>query len=217
MRTILLLAVALGAACSNAKSARQPHPDGGPYKDLVHDNRDKTLDERMKVYLPLARTLRSGGKTPSQEEGFLAALARDLVLAEDFAVLEALEWQIVDRDRKWHLWMEVSARDETPGAGGLLKQWAQAHPEEIRLARYRPDGIEFLLAKLEDETLNPTLRAHSAWELVRAGDTSVIPRMRKLAQDETHVSLRSLRAGSGTPTLGEIVQRCIRELQRTGE
>ena len=208
--------LALLAACSDPV-VRRPHPDGGPYKDLVHEYCDKRFDERVKIYLSLAHSLQMGHKTEAHEDGYLAALARDLALAEDFAVLEALERQLPDRSRKYRLWMAVSARDGTPAARKLLGQWANANPNEIRLARSRPGGIEFLLAKLEGDTVKAVSRAHCAHELARAGDRSVIPRMRKLKNDATTVRLRSLRAGSGAPTLGEIVQECIRKLEQRNE
>ena len=43
---------------------------------------------------------------------------------------------------------------------------------------------------------------------------NVETRLRKLEDDPTRVSLRSMRAGSGVPTLGEIVRECIAELER---
>ena len=87
------------------------------------------------------------------------------------------------------------------------------NPESIQLARFRPGGVEFLLTTVEDESRGVRDRAACLFALRQAGDASVIPRLEKLADDSSPVRTRSMRAGSGTPTLGESVQKTIEYLQ----
>jgi hypothetical protein len=97
----------------------------------------------------------------------------------------------------------------------LVARWAAARPDEIVLARHRPGGVEFLLATLEDVTVDPRKRVDCARELSYTADVTLIPRMSRLADDPTPVrGLRSVRAGGPRPTLGRFVKRCIENLER---
>ena len=216
MRKIVgaLLLVAM-AACHPEQGAATPHPDGGPYKDLVAEHRNQPLDERLAVFRPMAKEL-SLDCMPRSKRSYLDAFARDLVLARDLEVLDALERDLDDPDRKRAFWSALSSIEEEPEARTLLQEWAQSNPGAIILARFRPGGLEFLLEQLEDATLRPLARAWCANELARGGDASVIPRLRKWVDDETPVRSRSMRAGSGVPTLGQSVQRTIDRLEASG-
>ena len=116
--------------------------------------------------------------------------------------------------RKRALWVAVSRSGRNAEGRKLLARWAEARPEEIVLAAYRPGGIEFPLERLEDASLDPRERATCARELSYAADVSVIPRMSVLMDDRTPVGGRSVRAGGPLPTLGGVVKRCIENLER---
>jgi hypothetical protein len=210
----LAILILLGCDSSQEGSRDSAGRELRPYQALVEEQRGAPLEDRVAVYLPLARTLSTAGKTRTAEEA-LSTLAREIVLAGDFAAVEALERECSSWGRKRAFWVAVSRSGRNAEGRKLLARWAEARPEEILLAAYRPGGIEFLLEKLEDATLDPRERARCARELSYAADVSVIPRMSVLVDDRTPVSGRSVRAGGPLPTLGDIVKRCIEGLERT--
>jgi len=213
-RTAAALAV-LAAACLHCDSSRENGRELRPYQALVREQRGAPLADRVAAYLPLAKSLSTAGKTRTAEEA-LSTLLGEIARAGDFAVLEALEHECHEWGRKQVFWVAVSRSAPSAEGRKLLARWAEARPEEILLAGYRPGGIEFLLGKLEDATLDPHERATCARELSYAADASVIPRMTVLVDDRTPVSGRSVRAGGPLPTLGDIVKSCIERLERVG-
>jgi hypothetical protein len=216
--TALAVLIPASVSCDSSQEDARDSADRElrPYQALVEEQRGAPLADRVAAYLPLTQSLSTAGKTRTAEEA-LSTLLREIVLAGDFAVLEALERECSERGRKQVFWTTVSRSAPSAEGRKLLARWAEARPEEILLAGYRPGGIEFLLEKLEDATLDPRERADCARELSYAADASVIPRMIVLVDDRTPVSGRSVRAGGPLPTLGGIVRSCIERLERTGD
>ena len=216
-RTVAALAVLIlvGIRCDSSQEDAGDSADRElrPYQALVEEQRGAPLKDRVAAYLPLARSLSTAGKTRTAEEA-LSTLAREIVRAGDFVALEALERECRSMDRKQVFWVAVARSGRSAEGRGLLERWAATRPDEIVLAGYRPGGIEFLLERLEDATLDPRERATCARELSYAADVSVIPRMSSLLDDRTPVRGRSVRAGGPLPTLGSIVKRCIENLKR---
>lgn len=214
-RTIAALAVLIALGCdSSQEEARDPADrELRPYQAVVEEQRGAPLADRVAAYLPLVRSLSTASKTRTEEEA-LRTLVWEIVRAGDFAAIEALERECNERGRKYWFWTTVSRHGQSAEGKALLARWAAARPEEILLAGYRPGGIDYLLERLEDTTLDPGERARCARELSFAADASVIPRMAALVDDETPVSGRSVRAGGPLPTLGEIVKACIERLER---
>lgn len=210
-RILAALALFVLPACDSSRDA--PDREIRPYQALVEAQRGLPLEQRVAAYLPLARSLSPAGKTRTGEEA-LATLAREIVRAGDFAVIETLERECDDRTRKSVFWWEVSRADDDAEARRLLARWAAGRPDEILLARHRPGGVELLLATLEDAAADPRRRADCARELSYTADTSLVPRMARLVDDPTPVGGRSVRAGGPKPTLGSIVKRCIENLER---
>jgi hypothetical protein len=216
-RTFVALAV-LAVACTRCDSDREEGREPTDrelrvYQALVEEQRGRPLEDRVAAYLPLIRSLNTAGKTRTEEEA-LSTLVREIVREGDFAAIEALERECSELGRKHWFWVTVSRQGRSAEGNELLARWAEARPEEILLAGYRPGGIEFLLEKLEDATLDPRERARCARELSFAGDVSVIPRMTRLVDDPTPVSGRSLPAGGPIPTLGSTVKVFIELLER---
>jgi len=192
---LALVAVACVRCDSSPEDARDPvDRELRPYQALVEEQRGAPLADRMAAYLPLAKSLSTAGKTGTAEEA-LSTLATEIVLAGDYAALEALERECSEWGRKRVFWVAVSRSARNAEGRQLLARWAEARPEEILLAGYRPGGIEFLLERLEDATLDPRERARCARELSYAADACVIPRMTVLVDDRTPVRGRSVRAG----------------------
>jgi len=216
-RTVATLAV-LAVSCMHCDSSQEDARDSAdrelrPYEALVEEQRGAPLADRVAAYLPLVRSLNAAGKTRTAEEA-LSTLVWEIVRNGDFAVIEALERECKEPGRKYWFWIAVSRADRDPEARRLLERWAEARPEEILLAQYRPGGIEFLLRKLEDTAADPRRRADCARELSYTADVSVIPRMARLLDDPTPVSGRSLPVGRPLPTLGSIVKTFIELLER---
>jgi hypothetical protein len=210
-RILAALALSVLPACDPGQDA--PDRESRPYQALVGKQRGLPLEQRVAAYLPLARRLSPAGKTRTEEEA-LATLAREIVRAGDFAVIEALEREVDGRARKSVFWWEVSRAGDRADAPRLLARWAAGRPDEILLARHRPGGVEFLLATLEDPAADPRRRADCARELSYTADVALVPRMARLADDPAPVGGRSLPAGRPVPTLGSIVKRCIENLER---
>jgi hypothetical protein len=206
-----VLALLFLPACDPGRDV--PERDLRPYQALVEEQRGAPLEDRVAAYLPLARSLSTAGKTRTPEEA-LSTLVGEIVRAGDFAVLEALERACDDMDRKRVFWTTVSRSGRGAEGRALLARWAEARPTEIALAGYRPGGIGFLFKRLEDATRDARERASCAVELSFAADVSAVPRLSRLANDPTPVSGRSVRAGGPPPTLGKIVQSCIKRLER---
>lgn len=213
-RAVVLGLFALLPACADdGETAPAAAEKPGRFHDLVAKNRDAPLDRRVAVYLPLAETLSTAGKWPATE-AHLSELVRELLLVRDLAVLDALANGLGGEDQRVVLFETVSREDDDPEVRELLGKWARKSPEEVVLAIYRPGGIDFLFDLLGNPEVKPQTRARCAFELARTGDRSLIPRLREHADDPTRVSLGSLRAGSGVPTLGEIVRKCIGTLEK---
>ena len=204
--------LALVAACQSEQEAAAPHPDGGMFKEVVASQQGRPLDARLAVYRPLAEGLELECM-PHSKKSYLHGFADDLVLVRDFEALDALEAGLDDEIRKSILWDSVDHWKPDPERLALLEKWALRNPESILLARFRPGGIEFLLATVEDESRGARDRAACLFALRQAGDASVIPRLENLVDDPSPVRLRSARAGSDVPTLGEIARRTIEYLQ----
>jgi len=206
---LFLLAAGCGAEETQPAQAEKP----GRYHDLVAWLRDAPLDQRMAVYLPLARGLDYAEKSPVGEP-HLGELVDELSRGRDFASLTALEEGLRDPDRRRVFFEIMARREEDPQVRELLGRWARAHPGEVVLAIYRPGGVAFLFERLEDPAVHAVVRARCSFQLARTGDANLVPRMRALADDPTPVPLRSVRAGSGVPTLGEVVRTHIALLER---
>jgi len=185
----------------------------GRFHALVERHRQAPVEERVSVDLPLAGTLSAAAKW-GPDEPHRSELVAELLLARDLAVLDAMERGIEDEARRQVLFESVARGDGDPDVRELLGKWAQRDPDEIRLAIYRPGGVEFLFGVLEDATAAPVRRARCAAELCRTRDRSLVARLRGLENDPTPVPMRSLRAGGGVPTLGEIVRRSLEALER---
>jgi hypothetical protein len=216
LSVLALVVTGCGAGSDEVQrpAAQAPESDKlRPYRTVVEEHRDKPLADRVAIYLPLAQSLNPASKTRTYEES-LRTLTLELLEAGDFGVLEALEERLEAGGRKRALWETVSYRGRTAGARRLAEKWASENPEIIQLARFRPGGVEFLLAMLEDEAADPRDRARSARELGLAGDVHVIPRLRKLEDDRTPVHGRSIRAGGPAPTLGESVKWAMNRLEQ---
>ena len=172
-----------------------------------------SLEERLRLYRPRVEAATTAGKAPADVER-LASIVAELVRAGDLELVEALERECDDDERHQVFWSTLARTGRTPQARRLLERWAAREPDSIELAAYRPGGLDYLLTRLEDPAETPQARAHCAWALAQAGDVSALPRLRALVDDPTPVPLRSLRAGSGVPTLGSIVARCIPVLEK---
>jgi nucleotide-binding universal stress UspA family protein len=170
------------------------------------------LEERMAAWRPRVEAATIETKHAGERES-LSAIVWELAQAGDFELIEALERECADAARRPVYWATVARAKPGPEAQGLLQRWAQREPDVIVLAAYRPGGLEFLLSTLEDPAQAPQERAQCAWALARAGDRSALPRLRALVDDPTPVPMRSLRAGAGVPTLGNIVRDCVADLE----
>ncbi|MHC4819183.1 MAG: hypothetical protein ACYTF8_14130 [Planctomycetota bacterium] len=210
-RTVVALLIAMG--CGGQESGQEPVEVGPkPLRVVVEEQQGRPLADRLEVYRPLARSLRAAEKS---RDPTLNDLAHELVRASDFAVIEVLEQEEGETYRKRVFWELVSWPGRSAEGRRLVARWAAARPDEIVLARHRPGGVEFLLATLEDVTVDPRKRVDCARELSYTADVTLIPRMSRLADDPTPVrGLRSVRAGGPRPTLGRFVKRCIENLER---
>lgn len=170
------------------------------------------IEARVERVRPRVERATTAAKTGPGEET-LASVVAEFARAGDIEVVAALERECRDPERRSVYWSTLARVGATPEAVRLLETWAAREPDSIELAPFRPGGVEDLLAWLEDAARPPQARARCAWALAHAGDRSALPRLRALADDPTPVPIRSLRAGSGVPTLGDIVRDCIRMLE----
>jgi len=204
----LAVAALLLAGCGS-----EPAGEPGRFAGVVEDHRREPVEARVAFYLPLAESLDYAEKWP-EGTAHLSELVNELLRVRDFAALDGLETGLESVDRRRMIIETVWRHDGDPDVRRMLGRWAEADPEEIALARYRPGGVDFLFERLEDRTASPQDRARCARELYVTGDRSLIPRLRAVADDPTPVPTRGLRAGSGVPTLGEIVQRYIEMFEK---
>jgi len=170
------------------------------------------LETRLAALRPRVAAAATAEKAAGDEET-LWGVVGELVRAGDYEAIEALERECRDPERRRVFRLAVARAGRGAEARRLLERWAAADPDAVELAAYREDGLDYLLARLEDPAEPARVRAECVQALARAGDRSVLPRLRALADDPTPVPMRSLRAGSGLPTLGSIVRRCIAELE----
>jgi len=188
---VMVLLACLAIGC---RSAPTPLDDSGerlegrPYAVLVARHAGSPFDERLQIYLPLARRLAPGGPKFIGSDGDLRTLAADLADGGEYAVLEALEKALAaDPARRRALWYAVSrscvGRGEPKQA--LLGKWARANPDEVLLARWRPGGIDFLFSRLESLEEEAHLRVRCAEEIAKSGDPTVLPRLRESMRDAT--------------------------------
>ena len=190
-RFVIVLLACLAIRCRSAPTPLDDSGerlDGRPYAELVAKYAGSSLDERLRVYLPLARTLAPGGPKSIGSDGDLRTLAADLADGGEYAVLERLEQELAaDAVRRRALWYVVSR--SCVGGGepkqALLGKWARANPDEILLARWRPGGIDFLFSRLENLEEEPHLRVQCAEEIAKSGDPAVLPRLRESMNDAT--------------------------------
>jgi len=170
------------------------------------------LESRLAALRPRVAASTTAEKAAGDEET-LWGVVGELVHAGDYEAIDALERECRDPARRRVFRLTVARAGTGAEARRLLERWAAGDPDAIELAAYRDGGLAYLLARLEDPAEPARVRADCAQALARAGDRSVLPRLRALADDPTPVPMRSLRAGSGLPTLGSVVRRCIAELE----
>jgi len=191
IRFVILLLVCPAIGCRSAPTPLDDsyeRRDGRPYAELVAKHAGSPLDERLQVYLPLARRLAPGGPKCIGSDGDLRTLAADLADGGEYTVLETLERNLAaDADRRWALWYAVSRSCVGGGAPkqALLGKWARANPDEILLARWRSGGIDSLFSRLENLEEEPHLRVQCAKEIAKSGDPAVLPRLRASMNDAT--------------------------------
>jgi len=186
---ILLVAMLATARC------RQAAPDRPPGEE--------------QCYVALARLYDrpEGFKGPTE----IGDLAETLCSWKKWDVLRAVER--VTRHRRAVLVEAVIRHDDDPGARELLAAWAQAHPEEIVLAPYRPGGAAYLVSVLEDVSAHPSRRARAALTLARLKDEAFVAVLERYTEDPTPVPQRSARAGDGPVTLGDLAKLALARLR----
>jgi len=225
----LLVCLAIGCRSAPAPLDDSNERHGSPYAELVAKHAGSSLDERLQVYLPLARKLAPGGPKFIGSDGDLRTLAADLADGGEYVVLEALEKEVAaDADRRWALWYAVSR--SCVGGGkpkrALLGKWARANPDEILLARWRRGGIDYLFSRLEDLEEEPFVRWKCAQEIAKSGDPAVLPRLKKSMNDTTaavgvgfghsepDIDVPFDEADFNPPTVGDLVRDEVERLEQ---
>ncbi len=172
----------------------------------------------------LKRLLALGNSVPSiiymsEEESFIG-LAKTVVELREFDWADGLDRGLPDSregaKKTNRIYAALWEKRADPEALRLLRSLAMRHPEEISLAGFRPGGIEYLLAILENPLAPSMERRLAVRELGVHGTNASTERLTAFADDATPVD-----DGSGFEfhedeqdvPLGRYVQEAIRYIR----
>lgn len=145
-------------------------------------------------------------------------LIKELVAQEQDGVLEYLDRNLPEGGgdgrfrRKDVLHIVIASAGLRVSMQPLIGVLAERNLMSIRLAGYRPGGISYLLGVLEEAELGVDIRVSCADYLGMHAGPDVLPRMRRLAGDQTRVYAENMNP-FGKDTLGQHVTEAIESIE----
>ena len=125
--------------------------------------------------------------------------------------LERLAFERGDRDtaRTIDDFLNVGASGDAAVAA-LATRVAERRPDDLWIARFRPDGLEFLLTVAEDRARDGRDRHDALGVLGQYATPASINRIAALTEDPTPVrDLRNLQVGGPRPTVGRAATEAL--------
>ena len=191
-----------------------------PFEKIVRGWRDESRATVSAGVLHLANQL--GVDSSRRQDDTFYPLVRELARQQRFDLIEYLDSELTvhtaaDIEKKDRLQWALAVYGHEPGASQLMRRLAPRYPESIPLAPYRADGLEYLIALLEDAATPIEDRVLCAGRLALHGNRSHLSRLRRLRHDPTPWITGSSPPYGDADTLGVYIQRCLRAIEERAD